>query len=289
MSLNMLVVKLKMCYKLTHLFMVRKLSMVGIFLMSIPAWGSEAADDVPETLEGAPLVLEEGSSQLRYRDPMAEMVMRYRQPVEMAIRPEWELSPEQVYTASQPPYGIVKDGRVVRYVYPEDEEPTLQQLAEGAALTAKQRKLMRRARRAALREAAWQAKVAAERFNRENAAALASAEKKERHIVIYLGNQQGVLMDGVVLLRSFRVCSGKKSTPTPKGHFHVMEKDRTHTSNLYHSSMPYFMRLTLDGVGLHQGPMRSRPSSHGCIRLHAEDARFLFENSEVGTAVFVVD
>ena len=69
----------------------------------------------------------------------------------------------------------------------------------------------------------------------------------------------------------------------------VLEKRQKHRSNLYNASMPFFMRLTIDGVGLHQGPVRSYPASHGCIRLTYDDARFLFKTCDVGTAVFVVD
>lgn len=244
--------------------------------------------EMPESLETSPLVLDE-TPELSYQNPMTAMVQRYREPVEIEIQPAWGLSEHQLYTAQLPPYGIVKGDRVVRYVYPEDEVPTKEQLADGSALTPVQRRLMKQARREALHRAALQARRDAERFNRENAEALAAADKKGRHIIISLKEQQGVLMDGVNKLRSFRVCSGKASTPTPKGHFRVMEKDEDHVSNLYHCAMPFFMRLTLDGVGLHQGAVRSRPSSHGCIRLSWDDARYLFNNSEVGTAVFVVD
>lgn len=266
-----------------------KLSVMLCALTSCMAWGNNCDDGVPETLESGPALFEEERPEPRYQSPMAAMANRYRLPVDLEIQPEWQLTEEQMYTASLPPYGIVKNGRVVRYVYPEDEEPTEEQLADGSALTAKQRKLMRRARRAALNRAALQAKVEAEKYNREHAEALAAADKKGRHIIIRLKEQQGVLMDGMTELRTFRVCSGKKTTPTPKGHFRVMEKDKDHVSNLYHCAMPYFMRLTLDGVGLHQGPVRSYPASHGCIRLNWNDARFLFDHSEVGTAVFVVD
>lgn len=224
-----------------------------------------------------------------YRDPSLAMMRRYKQPVDIDISPSWGLSEQQMFTAQLPPYGIVRNGRVVRYVYPEDENPTIDQLADGSALTDRQRRLMRRARRQALRNAAWQAKMEAERYNREHAEVLAARDKQGRYIVITLSRQSGCFMDGETVLRSFRVCTGKKSTPTPKGHFHVMEKRKTHKSNLYNSSMPYFLRLTLDGVGLHQGPVRSRPSSHGCIRLNRDDAHYIFENSVVGTAVFVTD
>lgn len=267
---------------------VRMLLTVALGLLSAQVYGHELPDyGIPDELE--PIIFPPAPEPpIRYRDPAAAMMLRYRKPVDIEILPSWELSEQQLYTAQMPPYGIIKGGRV-RYVYPEDEEPTLDQLADGSALTPRQRKLMRRARREALRSAAWRAKIEADRYNREHAEVLAAMDRKGRHIIITLSSQNGCMMDGEKVLRRFRVCTGKKSTPTPQGHFHVMEKCREHKSNLYNSSMPFFLRLTLDGVGLHQGPVRSRPSSHGCIRLSREDARFLFDNSVVGTAVFVMD
>ncbi len=261
---------------------------LALGLLSAQLFGHEYPDyGIPDELE--PISFPPAPEPpVRYRDPAVAMMLRYRKPVDIEILPSWELSEQQLYTAQMPPYGIIKGGRV-RYVYPEDEEPTLDQLADGSALTPRQRKLMRRARREALRSAAWRAKIEADRYNREHADVLAAMDRKGRHIVISLSAQRGRFMDGDMELRRFRVCTGKKSTPTPKGHFHVMEKRKEHKSNLYNSSMPFFLRLTLDGVGLHQGPVRSRPSSHGCIRMSREDARFLFDNAVVGTAVFVTD
>ena len=267
---------------------VRMLMTVALGLLSAQLLGHEYPDyGIPDELE--PIIFPPAPDPpIRYRDPAAAMMLRYRKPVDIEILPSWELTEQQLYTAQLPPYGVVKGGQV-RYVYPEDEEPTFEQLSDGSALTPRQRKLMRRARREALRSAAWRAKVEADRYNREHADVLSAMDRKGRHVVITLSTQSGCFMDGDIVLRRFRVCTGKKSTPTPKGHFHVMEKRKEHKSNLYNSSMPFFLRLTLDGVGLHQGPVRSRPSSHGCIRMSREDARFLFDNAVVGTAVFVTD
>lgn len=240
-------------------------------------------------LLGAGVLLAQTDPQVRYRNPMQAMSERYAQPVNIRILPGWKLTEPQLQTASQPPR-LVPDAKRVRYTYPEDWEPTADQVASGAALTPAQRKSMRRARRAAMREAVWRVSIEAEVYNRANSEILASREKQSRHIVIKLGEQKGYLMQGTQELRSFKVCTGKASTPTPTGHFHVQEKRKEHRSNLYNNAnMPFFMRLTLDGVGLHQGPIRKRPSSHGCIRLPKEDASFLFEQCDLGTAVFIVD
>ncbi len=224
---------------------------------------------------------------VRYRNPLQAMSERYAQPVNIRPLPAWKLTEAQAKTAAQPPI-LLPDPRRVRYSYPEDIEPTAEQVADGSALTPAQRKSMRRARAQAMKEAVWRVSVEAEVYNRANSAALASMEKTGRYIVIKLAEQKGYYMEGEQELRQFKVCSGKKSTPTPTGHFHVQEKRREHRSNLYNNAnMPFFMRLTLDGIGLHQGPIRKNPSSHGCVRLPQEDAAYLFEQCEIGTAVFI--
>lgn len=110
-----------------------------------------------------------------------------------------------------------------------------------------------------------------------------------KHVEINLVTQQGELIQGECVLCIFPVCTGKPSKPTPTGEYRIIGKERYHESNLYpNSPMPFFMRLTNDGIGLHQGPMRSKPSSHGCIRLHRSTAQYLFKECPVGTRVTIV-
>jgi len=53
--------------------------------------------------------------------------------------------------------------------------------------------------------------------------------------------------------------------------------------------MPYWMRLTSQGVGMHAGiiPQPGEPASHGCIRLPKPFAPQLFEVVQVGTPVTI--
>jgi lipoprotein-anchoring transpeptidase ErfK/SrfK len=53
--------------------------------------------------------------------------------------------------------------------------------------------------------------------------------------------------------------------------------------------MPYWMRLTSYGIGMHAGPIPQPglPASHGCIRLPREVAARLFEIVQVGTPVVI--
>ncbi len=109
--------------------------------------------------------------------------------------------------------------------------------------------------------------------------------KGPRRVVINLAQQRGMFFINDQVAMDFPVCTGTKSKPTPRGNYRIIEKREKHRSNLYHCSMPYFMRLTYDGIGLHVGPVRRSPSSHGCIRLTREACVPLFRNAPKGTPV----
>jgi hypothetical protein len=53
--------------------------------------------------------------------------------------------------------------------------------------------------------------------------------------------------------------------------------------------MPYWMRLTSYGIGMHGGliPEPGKPASHGCIRLPKHFVPVLFDSVEVGTPVTI--
>ena len=115
------------------------------------------------------------------------------------------------------------------------------------------------------------------------------------------------------------VATGITSFPTPTGDFKVLEKVQNKVSNLYGKSytaegklansdhkigrdlvppggrfdaakMPYFMRLTNDGVGMHIGPIPrpGRRASHGCIRMPSKMAPIVYNNISIGTPVSIV-
>jgi lipoprotein-anchoring transpeptidase ErfK/SrfK len=53
--------------------------------------------------------------------------------------------------------------------------------------------------------------------------------------------------------------------------------------------MPYWMRLTSYGIGMHGGliPEPGKPASHGCIRLPKEIVETIYNSVEVGTPVVI--
>jgi hypothetical protein len=113
------------------------------------------------------------------------------------------------------------------------------------------------------------------------------------------------------------VATGKEGHDTVPGNYRIMEKIEDKHSNLYGwfedefgnvtdndaqaservpagmvyiaAPMPYWMRLTAGGVGMHGGliPEPGKPASHGCIRLPKEFVPELFEVVKVGTPVTI--
>lgn len=136
------------------------------------------------------------------------------------------------------------------------------------------------------------------------------------HIVIDLAKQRGMLMNGDQVAIDYPVTTGKSSHPTPTGEFEITERLQKKSSNKYGtiydedgktviypaditrhevpeggkfvgSPMNYWMRLTNDGVGLHVGPMRRYPASHGCIRGPSATHPTVYSKVKVGTRVII--
>ncbi len=146
-----------------------------------------------------------------------------------------------------------------------------------------------------------------------------SGDKRQiTHIWIDTDTQKARFYDGPEQVGWSYVASGVKKFPTPTGKFAVIGKEKTKESNLYGkiydaegkvvvsdakrgrhkippggrfagAKMPYFLRLTYDGVGLHAGPIPrpGHPASHGCIRLPAPLAERLFTQVAPGTQVTI--
>lgn len=110
------------------------------------------------------------------------------------------------------------------------------------------------------------------------------------HIVVSLADQRLYAYHGQQLVAWSNISSGKPGHETPTGDYTVSEKDVDHHSSLYDNApMPYFMRLTDEGVGLHAGQLPGYPASHGCVRLPLRMARDLYQEVEPGTPVEIVD
>lgn len=135
-------------------------------------------------------------------------------------------------------------------------------------------------------------------------------------IVVSLGQQKASFYKGGKLVGVSAVSSGREGFPTPPGKYKIIEKKEAHHSNLYGNyvdeagnvlvagvgvkidpmppgakfagaPMPYWMRLTNAGVGLHAGFLPGVPDSRGCIRLPENMATKFFAHAPLGTPVTV--
>ena len=142
--------------------------------------------------------------------------------------------------------------------------------------------------------------------------------QKNCNVIICLQQQRGRLYVNGQVAADWPVSTGIPGRDTPTGNFSIREKRESYASNRYGkmldkngncingdadafsdpvpeggsfvgSPMPFWMRLTGDGVGMHIGKVRAgRRLSHGCIRMPGEMARELYRVASVGTRVSVV-
>jgi lipoprotein-anchoring transpeptidase ErfK/SrfK len=124
----------------------------------------------------------------------------------------------------------------------------------------------------------------------EEAAALPEADS--RTLRIDLPAQGFRYFEDGRLVRSGPVSAGSAEHPTPTGEYRVQSKDADKVSHSYTNffDLPTPMPYSLQFHGpyfIHEGWLPGYPDSHGCVRLHYEDARFLFERMKVGDAVVI--
>lgn len=135
-------------------------------------------------------------------------------------------------------------------------------------------------------------------------------------IIICLPQQRArVYVNGRVAM-DWPVSTGTDGHETPTGTFRILEKKVDHSSNRYGrfvneqgrttnsnadasqgipegntfrpAAMPYWHRLTLDGVGLHVGKVvPGRRLSHGCIRSPQGPIKKFYEYSVVGMPAYI--
>jgi hypothetical protein len=109
------------------------------------------------------------------------------------------------------------------------------------------------------------------------------------YIVISLAEQRLYAYQGNELVAWSNCSTGKAGHETPTGTFKITQKHIDHYSSIYNNApMPYFMRLTNDGVGLHAGVLPGYAASHGCIRLPMGMVRELYRYTPSGTEVHVI-
>lgn len=110
-------------------------------------------------------------------------------------------------------------------------------------------------------------------------------------IIISLPQQSITVYKGSEIVVTSRVSSGKPGYASPAGVFSILQKSRTHRSNIYSAApMPYMQRLTWSGIALHgSDSVPDYPASHGCIRLPHSFALQLFKYTGMGGHVIVAN
>ena len=136
------------------------------------------------------------------------------------------------------------------------------------------------------------------------------------YVTIDLSQQKAYIFKNRENIAWSYVATGKGRYATPPGTYRVSEKKADKRSNRYGSivnsqgrvinsdatagvhgggrfvgaSMPYWMRLTSYGIGMHAGhiPYPGAPASHGCIRLPYDVAQRLYSEAPYGTRVNII-
>jgi peptidoglycan hydrolase-like protein with peptidoglycan-binding domain len=107
-------------------------------------------------------------------------------------------------------------------------------------------------------------------------------------VEVLLDRQVALVIRGGWVLRTVHVSTGKRGYATPVGRFQVTRKSRRSWSVPYRVWLPwatYFVR----GIAFHQSRhVPVTPVSHGCVRVTAADARWLYALTPVGTKVRVI-
>lgn len=114
----------------------------------------------------------------------------------------------------------------------------------------------------------------------------------KKEVYVDLSLQRAYAMENGLIQFEGRISSGKTGHETPTGEFEILQKKISYKSNIYPkpnggAKMPYMMRLTWDGVAMHQGYVPRKPASHGCIRLRKQFAKKLFYWVKKGTKVTI--
>ena len=123
-----------------------------------------------------------------------------------------------------------------------------------------------------------------------------SKSKLEQRVEVDLKKQKIYYFVDNYKWKEFKVSTGKKSMPTPKGEYKVQNKVKKAWSKTYSLWMPNWLGLNKAGIGIHELPIwpsgyregenhLGTPVSHGCIRLGIKDAPYLFDRLPVGTNI----
>lgn len=117
-------------------------------------------------------------------------------------------------------------------------------------------------------------------------------QAQSRSLNIYLGSQSFEYVEDDRVIASGQVSTGTAEHPTPAGSFRVLSKDEDKRSGKYtnyfndNTPMPYSLQFS-GPYFVHEGWVPGYPDSHGCVRLHYEDARLIYSRMKIGDPIHV--
>jgi L,D-transpeptidase catalytic domain len=103
------------------------------------------------------------------------------------------------------------------------------------------------------------------------------------HVEGNLGKQLLALIYGSKVYRIYPISSGKPSTPTVLGHFHVYQRDPGYLPDGMYFSSFFYGNFAIHGFN----PAPDYPASHGCMRLPITDAISVYDWLKSGDVVDV--
>jgi len=105
---------------------------------------------------------------------------------------------------------------------------------------------------------------------------------------VLLDRQVALLIKDNVVVRTVAVSSGKPSTPTPPGDYHVYAKIPRWWSTPFREWLPWALPF-VGGIAFHElADVPAYPASHGCVRQLFTVARWTYNFATVGMPVKVI-
>jgi len=127
----------------------------------------------------------------------------------------------------------------------------------------------------------------------KNESAYAAATPENTSLLVSISTQRAQLLVGPenTVALDTPVCTGRAGKRTPTGRFPITEKIKYHgpRDKYVGASLPYWMRLTGDGIGMHgSSSVKRTPSSGGCIRTPHDVIPQIYAKVKKGTVINVV-
>jgi len=114
---------------------------------------------------------------------------------------------------------------------------------------------------------------------------------KDVVVKLSLSTQNLYVKEGDRLLMAVQGCVGKPGSPTPTGHYTIINKEKKRRRASEPDAgypMAYWCEFK-PAYGFHEGFVHPYPHTHGCVRLHREAAARLFALVQIGTPVYIAN